>query len=152
MEDKIRLLIDPIIIELGLSIYDIEYVKEGSNNYLRIYLDKANGIDINEIVIASQKIGALFDLDDPISDEYMLEVSSPGAEKPLRTFEEISNAINQHIAITLINPIKGVDSIQGDLVSVENQNLSLNYQVKTVKKSIVIPYSNVKKARLAIKF
>ena len=152
MLDKIKNAILPAVNEMNLSIYDIEYVKEGNEFFLRIYLDREGGIDLEAIVEATKVISDILDEIDPIEGEYMLEISSPGAEKPLNTIEHLSNSINEYVRIELNNPKAGLDSVEGYLLAFDGKVLEVEYQIKTSKKRIQIDYDNVKKARLAIKF
>ena len=152
MLEKIEKAIMPMIEEMELILYDFEYVKEGQDNFLRIYLDCANGIDLETIVEASRAISDVLDELDPIEAEYILEVSSPGAERVLKSKAHLQEVINEYIRVELKNPAAGIDAVEGYLVSFENDELIIEYLVKTTKKQITIAYDNVKKARLAIKF
>lgn len=152
MLEKIEKAILPAVNEMNLSIYDIEYAKEGEEFFLRIYLDRKGGIDLEAIVEATKVISDILDEIDPIEGEYMLEVSSPGAEKPLTTIEHLNNSINEYVRIELNNPKNGLDCVEGYLLAFDGNILEVEYQVKTLKKRIQIDYDNVKKARLAIKF
>lgn len=152
MIEKLEKILKPTIKEMNLELYDLEYVKEGNDYYLRVYLDKKDGIDLNDIVDASKELSELLDREDPIKDEYFLEVSSPGAEKPLKTREQLMNALDEYIRIEFINPKEGFDFVEGYLLSFEDDVLEVQYLVKNVKKKIEVDYENIKKARLAIKF
>lgn len=152
MLEKIEELIRPAVDEMELIIYDIEYVKEGNDFFLRIFLDKEDGIDLNTIVDASRKITSIIDEADPIENEYILEVSSPGAEKPLKTKEHLFGAIGDYIRVEFINPKEGMDHVEGFLLEFDNEELLVEYDLKNIKKRISIAYDNVKFVRLAIKF
>ncbi|MEG2254419.1 MAG: ribosome maturation factor RimP, partial [Vagococcus sp.] len=87
-------LVTPILDELSFELVDMEYVKEGKNWFLRVFIDKTGGIDINECALVSEKLGEKLDTvqPDPIPQAYFLEVSSPGAERPLKKEEDYTNA------------------------------------------------------------
>ena len=87
-EMKTEALITPIVDEKGFELVDVEYVKEGSNWYLRAYVDKEGGITINDLESVSRILSDKLDEEDFISDAYILEVSSPGLGRPLRTLTE----------------------------------------------------------------
>ncbi|QVK18972.1 ribosome maturation factor RimP [Mycoplasmatota bacterium] len=142
----------PIIEEMGYSFVDVEYVKEGRNYVLRYLVDSVNGIDIDECAIISERISQVLDVEDPIKQEYMLEISSPGAERPLKTKEDVKNAINKYVNVKLYAPILNSKEYNGDLIAFDNDVLTLRYKDKTVVKTIEIQYEKISKIRLAIKF
>ena len=148
----IKEVILPVVQEMALEIYDIEYVKVENDYYLRIYLDRPTGIDLDLIVEASRVISDLLDDLDPIDNEYILEVSSAGAERELKTNEHFKKALNEYIRVEMKDPKAGRDFVEGYLLAFENDILTIKYQDKTRRKMLEISYDNIKKARLAIKF
>lgn len=143
-------LVKPILSENGLELVDIEYVKEGKNWFLRVYIDKPGGVDITECGMVSEQLSEKLDATDPIKEAYFLEVSSPGAERPLKTKEDIEKSINKNVYVTLYEPIDGEKAYEGILKNFENDVLTIEYKVKTRKKLVEIPYEKVAKARLAV--
>ncbi len=101
IEEKVEQLVKEPIEKLGYNLYDVEYVKEGPNYYLRVYIDKANGIDLNDCEKVSDEINELLDKADYIKEQYFLEVSSPGIERKLRRDEHLQQNISQNIEIKL---------------------------------------------------
>ena len=99
-------LVLPILEQKNLELVDIEYVKEGKNWFLRVYIDKDGGVDITECGEVSEQLSERLDEADPISEAYFLEVSSPGVERPLKTKRDIANSINQYIHVKLYEPIE----------------------------------------------
>ena len=87
--DTVSQLVTPIVDEMGLELVDIEYVKEGKDWFLRVFIDKPAGIDIEECGLVSEKLSEKLDELDPITHNYFLEVSSPGAERPLKQLEKM---------------------------------------------------------------
>lgn len=152
--EKITELVTPIIEAKNFSLWDVEFVKEGKDMFLRIFIDKPGGITIDDIVEATNEISEMLDVvdPDPIPEAYMLEISSPGAERPLKTDEDLYWAIDKYINVSLYQKLDGIKEFQGDLISVNDDNLVLNYLDKTRKKSVEIPRDMIAKARLAIKF
>lgn len=132
----------------GFELVDIEYVKEGSNWFLRVYADKEGGIDIDDCGRISEFLSARLDEKDPISDPYFLEVSSPGAERPLKKPQDYQKAINSHVFITTYEPIDGSKEFEGLLLSFDGEELV----VEVGKKKSTIPFAKVASARLAIVF
>lgn len=86
-------LVNPILEEKNLELVDIEYVKEGKNWFLRVYIDKEGGIDIVECGEVSEQLSEKLDKADPIKEAYFLEVSSPGVEKPLKTLDDFKRTL-----------------------------------------------------------
>lgn len=144
----------PIIEELNLELVETEYVKEGKNWFLRLYIDKENGVDIEECAAVSERLSEKLDaLDpDPIPHNYFLEVSSPGAERPLKKEQDFERAVGRHVNIKLYEPIDGEKTFEGILLSFADGELTVEYMVKTRKKQVTVPLSKVAKARLAVTF
>ena len=101
IEEKVEQLVKEPIEKLGYNLYDVEYVKEGPNYYLRVYIDKAKGIDLNDCEKVSDEINELLDRADYIKEQYFLEVSSPGIERKLRRDEHLQQNISQNVEIKL---------------------------------------------------
>lgn len=151
--DQITNMIQPILDTHKVYLDDIEYVKEGNEWYLRIYVEMIEGtLDMDTCVAVSEGISAMMDEKDPIKGEYYLEVSSPGAEKQLKTFEQVQNAVGQYVYAQLINPTNGMDEVEGYIVSIDEQTICFEYLVKNIKKKMSVAYDNVKFIRLAVKF
>lgn len=98
----------PIADELGLKIWDVRYLKEGSQWYLRIFIDKDGGVDINDCERMSRALDEPLDQADPIDGEYILEVSSPGIERELLKPGHFAAFIGADIMVKMIRPIEGV--------------------------------------------
>lgn len=142
----------PIIEDMGYIFIDVEYVKEGRNYILRYFVDSEKGVDIDECAIISEKISEALDKKDPIKEEYILEISSPGAERVLKTKDDIKNAINKYVNVKLYSPIQDRKVYEGDLIAFENDVLTIRYNDKNNTKTIDIEYDKIARIRLAIKF
>lgn len=101
IEEKIEQLVKDPIEKLGYSLYDVEYVKEGPEYYLRIYIDKESGIDLNDCEKVSNEINEILDKADYIKEQYYLEVSSPGIERKLRKDKHLEQNISKNVEIKL---------------------------------------------------
>lgn len=147
-------LVTPILDERHFELVDAEFVKEGKSWYLRIYIDKPGGINIEECALVSDLLGEkLDDCDpDPIPQAYFLEVSSPGAERPLKKERDYERALNSYIHVSLYQPLEGNKIYEGTMVDLKPDELTLEYMDKTRQKTIVIPRKQIAQARLAIKF
>nr|WP_228273968.1 ribosome maturation factor RimP [Streptococcus equi] len=132
---------------------DIEYDKMGSDYVLSILVDKASGITVEDTAELTELISPLLDTisPDPFPDQYMLEVSSPGLERPLKTAESLKAAVGSYINVSLYRAIDKVKVFQGDLVAFDGDTLTIDYLDKTRHKTVEIPYQAVAKARLAVK-
>lgn len=145
-------LVTPILEEKNLELVDIEYVKEGKNWFLRVYIDKESGIDIMECGEVSELLSEKLDESDPITEAYFLEVSSPGVERPLKKKEDFDASIGKNIFVKLYEPIDGSKEYEGTLQSFDGETVTMEYKVKTRKKQVEIPYSKIAKARIAVTF
>lgn len=101
IEEKVEQLVKDPIEKLGYSLYDVEYVKEGPEYYLRIYIDKESGIDLNDCEKVSNEINEILDKADYIKEQYYLEVSSPGMERKLRKDKHLEQNISKNVEIKL---------------------------------------------------
>ncbi|CDO02197.1 Ribosome maturation factor RimP [Oceanobacillus picturae] len=145
-------LLRPILEPKNLELVDVEYVKEGKNWFLRVYIDKPGGVDITECGEVSEELSEKLDNTDPIKEAYFLEVSSPGVERPLKTQEDFKNNVNNNIFVKLYEPIEGEKEYEGILKSFDNDLLTIEYKEKTRKKQVELPYDKIAKARLAVMF
>nr|WP_207927399.1 ribosome maturation factor RimP [Streptococcus catagoni] len=141
------------VIESPYELVDVEYEKMGSDYILSILVDKEGGITVEDTTVLTEVISPLLDTitPDPFPDQYMLEVSSPGLERPLKTAESLKKAIGSYVNVSLYKAIDKVKIFQGDLVSFDGETLTITYLDKTRQKTVDIPYQSVAKARLAVK-
>lgn len=145
-------LVTPIVKKLGLELVDVEFVKEGKNWFLRIYIDSTGGVDIEECGTVSEQLSEKLDELDPIEQPYFLEVSSPGVERPLKKPEDVKNAIGKNVNIKLYEPINGEKVYEGLLKDFDGETLFMEIKVKTQVKKVELPYKKVANARLAVVF
>ena len=115
IENKINNLLTKIITDMGYELYDVEYVKEGSEYHLCIYIDKKEGIGINDCEKVNEAINPILDEKDLIKDKYFLEVSSTGLEKKLRKKEHYIKQIGNKIELKLFAKLEGKKLFQGVL-------------------------------------
>lgn len=151
--DKIRIMIEPILKNNNVYLDDLEYVQDKGEWYFRIFVEKNDGfLDMDTCVAVSEAISQKMDEEDPIEGEYYLEVSSPGVEKPLKTFEQVKSSLGKYVYVKLYNPVAGLDEVEGFIKTIEEETIEFEYLVKNIKKKIKIDYSNIKFIRLAVKF
>lgn len=124
-ESKTEALLMPIIEEKGFEFVDVEYVKEGSNWYLRAYIDKEGGITINDLEEVSRTLSDRLDEEDYISDAYILEVSSPGLGRPIKKDRDFDRNIDKEIEIHLYRAINGQKQFVGLLKSYDKETITI---------------------------
>lgn len=153
--DLVRPVVETIIDEHGDMLVDMEYVKEKGQNYLRIYVDRQpNGIDIDEIAALSELVSEKLDTidPDPLPDPYVLELSSPGAERPITTEADWKRALNDYVHIGLYQKIDDKKVYEGTLKYYNNDEIVLEVKDKTRRKKLTIPRKLIAKIRFAIEF
>ncbi|MDT2756865.1 ribosome maturation factor RimP [Enterococcus asini] len=152
--ETISEMVTPILDEKHFELVDIEFVKEGKSWYLRVFIDKEGGIDIEECAYVSEQLSEKLDScdPDPIPQAYFLEVSSPGAERPLKKESDYERALGEFVHISLYQAIDGEKQYEGFLENLTPETLTLKYRVKTRTKELTIERKNIAKARLAIQF
>ena len=133
IESKVSSLIEPIIENIGYSLYDLLYVKEGKDFYLRVVIDKPEGIDINDCEKVNDAINDILDEADYIKDQYFLEVSSPGVERLLRKDKHFEEQIGNEIYLKLFKSVNGLKEIQGILEAYDGGVLTLNLDGDLIK-------------------
>lgn len=145
IESKVQELLEKVIQDLGYNLYDVEYVKEGKDYYLRITIDKEDGINIQDCEKVNDGINDILDEADIIKDQYYLEVSSPGLERVLKKEEHFLSQIGHKVNINLFKPIDNKKELQGILkeynsssivIETEDNEIEINLKdvalVKTV--------------------
>ena len=158
MENKVINTVKPYIEEIvtsnNLHLYDLEFVKEDGMWFLRVSIEKDDGtMDFETAEVISNLVSAKLDELDPIEHEYVLDVCSPGIERPIRNKEEFVNNLNNYITVYLKEEDENQkDSYTGDLVEVNEETITMSYKDKTRSKKINIAFENIEKAHIAIKF
>lgn len=116
---------EPIAQENGVSVYDVEYVKEGTDYYLRAYIDKPEGVNIQDCENVSRRLSDELDREDFISDAYILEVSSPGLGRTLKKEKHLQASIGQEVEVKLFRPIEKCRDFSGILKSFDTDTLTI---------------------------
>ncbi|MDN5387833.1 MULTISPECIES: ribosome maturation factor RimP [Bacillus] len=150
--DTVSEMVQPILDKLQLELVDIEFVKEGPSWFLRVFIDSDDGVDIEECAKVSEALSEKLDEADPIKQNYFLEVSSPGAERPLKKEADFMKALGKNVYIKTYEPIEGNKEFEGELSAFDGENVEVAVMIKTRRKTINIPYDKVAKARLAVSF
>ncbi len=125
-EKRAEELLMPVITEKNLELVDIEYVKEGSSWYLRAYIDKEGGVNINDCEAVSRAFSDILDKEDPIEDAYILEVSSPGLGRPLKKDKDFTRNIDKKIEFKSYKAIDGQKEFEGILRSFDAETFTID--------------------------
>ena len=133
IEEKIESLVTKPINGLGYDVYDIQYVKEGKDYYLRIFIDKPDGIDLNDCEKVNNEIDPLLDKADFIKDQYFLEVSSTGLEKNLRKKEHFLKQLGKKIQVKLFTKINNQNTFEGLLKEYNDDFIILDVENSEIK-------------------
>lgn len=149
--NKIKNLLEKKIEELGFEPISINRKVEKGDVFLSIVIDRVAPIDMDTIVKVSGDLSSYLDEIDDSDEKYFLDVSSLGAEKPLKV-ENLKDYVGRFIHVHVNNAINGLNIFEGDLVEVSEDSITLTYREKTRVKTVVILLSNIYKIRLAIKF
>lgn len=137
IEEKVEKLLKPTIENIGYDLYDVEYTKEGKNYFLRIYIDKPEGIDLKDCETVNDAISDLLDEANYIKEQYFLEVSSPGIERVLRKDKHLEQNKGKEIAIKLFKKdTLGNKEYEGTLKDFDEEYILLEEDIKIERKSI----------------
>ena len=138
IEEKIENLTSKTINDLGYELYDVQYVKEGKDYFLRIYIDSEKGIDLDDCEKASNSITELLDTEDYIKEQYFLEVSSPGIERILRKEKHLQDNLGAEVQIKLFKPLNGQKEYKGILKDFNNDYITIftTEEIKIDRKNI----------------
>ena len=129
------------------KLYEVSFVKEAGNHILRVLVNKKGGINVDELAMINNYLSDELDKIEVPYDEYMLEVSSPGAEMELRTVEEVAEHVGEYIHINT-----GDKVFEGSFISFDDNIVVIRVNLKGRFKNFEVPYETIKKIRLAVKF
>ncbi len=124
-ESRTEELLVPIAVANGVEIYDVEYVKEGSDYYLRAYIDKPGGVNILDCEQVSRALSDVLDREDFIPDSYILEVSSPGLGRTLRKDKHLARSIGENVEVKLFKPLDKRKEFAGVLERFDGETLTI---------------------------
>lgn len=125
---RVEEIIKPFADELGLEIWDVRFAKEGTDWYLRIFIDKEGGISIDDCVDLTHAVTNPLDEADPISQSYILEVSSPGVERELTRDEHFKKYVGSAVMLRAIRPVDGVRDFNGIMTAYEDKKITVKLE------------------------
>lgn len=149
LEATIEEIVTKITDEHGFEMVDVEYVKEAGEYYLRVYIDKEEGISLNECELVSRELSPILDEKDPIKENYFLEVSSPRLDRALKKDRDFVRYQGRDVDLKLYKPLNGCKQFEGELVGLTEDN---NIKIIVNGKEIEFNRKDVAIVRLAIKF
>ena len=120
VEALITAMVEPLLVGTDMTLVDVEYVRE-KDWYLRIFLDKPGGVEIDDCQLVSEKLTAVLDEKDPIPDKYFLEVSSPGIDRPLKKYKDFEAAYGTKVDIIFYAPWEGLKNLTGVLTAHDDE-------------------------------
>ena len=129
-EERTERLLEPIVSGFGFTLVDVEYVKEAGEWYLRAYIDKDGGVNINDCVDVNHALSDALDVDDFIEDAYTLEVSSPGLGRQLKKDRHFENSLGKEVELKLYKAIDGVKEFAGTLKSYDSTSVTVTINDK----------------------
>ena len=148
-EKKAEALILPIINKNNYELVDIEFVREGSNWFLRAYVDKEGGFSVNDCEKVSREFSDLLDKEDFIEESYILEISSPGLGRPLKKDKDFERSIGEEVEVKLYKAFEGQKEFSGILEAYDTETVTLGFENNTKK---TFEKKNIALIRLAIDF
>lgn len=144
LQDEIERLLAPTIEDMGYELWGFDYLSQGKHTLLRIYIDKESGIGIEDCEKVSRQVSALLDVEDPISGNYNLEVSSPGIPRPLFKAKQYVRYLGEGVHIKLFKPVDGRRKFKGKIISANESTVMLEVEGLPQEFS----FSNIVKANL----
>lgn len=145
-QGNLQSLIEPIASSLGYEYVGLEYLPQGKHSILRVYIDKPEGIQVDDCSKVSSQLSAMLDVEDPIRGEYHLEVSSPGVDRPLFTAAHFEQFIGHKCAIRMKMPIDGQRKFSGKITSLDDEHKQVELALET--KVVTLSIDMVDKANL----
>lgn len=145
---KIILICERICEDLGYELVDVEYVKEKSDYYLRIFIHKPGGVSLDDCQIMSENLSNLLDEKDIIKNPYYLEVSSPGLDRPLKTDKDLERNIGKEVEVNLYKAINNQKKYEGELIAYDKESIT----IRTNDNELILERKDISVIRLTIKF
>ena len=147
-EQKLTEMLRPAVEETGKELLGCEFISAGNHSVLRLFIDHENGIEVDDCAEVSRQVGAILDVEDPISTEYNLEVSSPGLDRPLFEMAHFQAIVGETVNLRLSIPLNGRRKFKGKLETIENDTLIVTVDGEDYE----LVMSNVDKANLVYNF
>jgi len=148
IRDRIKTLINPILLNQGMELVEIEYRREARGWVLRLYIDKEGGVTLEDCTRVSQEVGRILDVEDLITVPYALEVSSPGLTRPLKSEKDFKKVQDRLIKVRTFEPVMNRREFKGKLTAVSDREIEILIDGEVFQ----IPLSSIAKAHLEVEF
>ncbi len=137
-------LFEPVVQGMGYDLIEIEHFPNPKHGVLRLYIDKEGGVNVDDCSTVSRQVSALIDVEDPVSGQFNLEISSPGADRPLRRLVDFQRFIGSLVKLKTVMPLEGQRNFKGRLLEASEETLV----IETDDEEISLPMSTIDKARI----
>ena len=146
--DTVTQFVKPSVEEKGCSLWDVEYVREGAQRFLRVYIDKEGGVSIDDCEEIARAVNPILDEKDPIQESYQFEVCSAGLERPLKRPSDFQQFMGSDVLVKLYRPLNGLKEFPGILRGYEDGRVT----IESGKETITFEKSQVAMVRLRVTF
>jgi ribosome maturation factor RimP len=143
-QDLLRDLIEPVVTALDCELWGVEYNSQGRHTMVRVYIDGPDGVNIEDCANVSRQLGSVFDVEDPITGEYNLEVSSPGMDRPLFSLAQYGQFIGEQLQVRLRTSFEGRRKFSGQLTGVEGDDVVIVVD----EHEYLLPFDSIDKANI----
>ena len=143
-DQQIADMLQTTIEALGFELWGVEYLSQGRHSVVRIYIDAENGISVDDCALVSEQVGSVFDVEDPITGEYTLEVSSPGMDRLLFKLEQYPAYVGEIVELRLRSAFEGRRKFKGILKGIEGEDVV----VQVDDHEFLLPHGAIEKARI----
>ena len=143
-DQQISDMLGTTIAALGLELWGVEYLSQGRHSTLRVYIDSENGITVEDCARVSEQVGSVLDVEDPITGEYTLEVSSPGMDRLLFRLDQFPGYVGETVELRLRVPFEGRRKFKGILTGIEGEDVV----IRVDDHEYLLPHSAIDKARI----
>jgi ribosome maturation factor RimP len=144
LSTQLKSLIEPVVTGMGFELWGLEYLTQGRFSVLKIFIDAEKGIEVDDCASVSRQVGALFDVEEPLKGQYTLEVSSPGMDRRLFTFEQFDLMKGSQVKLKLNRPYDGKKRFTGLLVGTEDKDVVL----RVGEEETLFPYEMIDRANV----
>ena len=150
--ERIKEMFAPILQQMDIRLYDLVYHTSGREKILEVSIMKQDGsMDLDTCAAVSERLSEVLDENDPINEEYTLEVCSPGAEREIRDLGELDDMAGEYVYVRLKEPFKKMLEITGEIQNVENDVITLEYRDKAARRKAEFTKENIDFIRLAVR-
>ena len=148
LEQRLTDLLEAPVVALGFELWGIEFIRAGNHSTLRVFIDGENGVTVENCAEVSHQVGAIMDVEDPITEEYFLEVSSPGLDRPLFKVAQFEKYVGQEAAVSLRMATNNRRKFKGVIKAVQGDMITLTVDGKDE----VLAFTNIQKANIVPNF